>query len=240
MADEGLHAPLAGSLGQLTRPKLADTLRGFDALHRIADDVMIMQKGKAWLCAIPRTIRFFLFQMPETRTFFSAPMQLARALVLRFPQHYAPETTDLQALAARLVREGPRFKAPPEVAAMVRTLWQDYIPIDVAIDHGSGAEMQQQQGEEEEEEDEETLEADEAEEEEEGGEEWAGERGGGAAALGAEEEEEGEADEGDEGDMVLDRGPLIGISQILEEEEWLAMQQQQPPPPPPRRFGLGS
>lgn len=71
----------------------------------------------------------FMFKfVPETRTFFSLPHQLARALILRFPETYPPDTTDPLALARRLLRERVNFEAPAEVQRMLRTLWDMFAP----------------------------------------------------------------------------------------------------------------
>jgi hypothetical protein len=71
---------------------------------------------------------FMLTFVPQARRFFSVPYQLARALTLRFPQHYPPETTDIARLAQRLYDEKHRFQGPPEVARMIRTLWETFMP----------------------------------------------------------------------------------------------------------------
>jgi hypothetical protein len=71
----------------------------------------------------------FMFKyVPETRIFFSLPHQLARALVLRFPETYPPATTDVLALAKRLLRERRDFDAPEPVQRMIRTLWDMFAP----------------------------------------------------------------------------------------------------------------
>ena len=71
----------------------------------------------------------FMFKfVPETRVFFSMPHQLARALILRFPETYPPDTTDPLALARRLLRERRDFQAPAEVQRMLRTLWDMFAP----------------------------------------------------------------------------------------------------------------
>lgn len=71
----------------------------------------------------------FMFKyVPETRTFFSLPHQLARALVLRFPETYPPATTDVLALAKRLLRERRDFDAPEPVQRMIRALWGMFAP----------------------------------------------------------------------------------------------------------------
>lgn len=70
-----------------------------------------------------RGLNWVFFFMPEVRPFFSLPHQLARALVLRFPEHYPPESTDVLALARRLVAEKQAFRGPQEVTSMLGTLW---------------------------------------------------------------------------------------------------------------------
>jgi hypothetical protein len=85
-------------------------------LARTARNRILGVRGLSWLFAFA----------PEVRPFFSLPHQLARALVLRFPQHYPPATTDVCALADRLIAEREAFAAPPEVAAMIAKLWEAF------------------------------------------------------------------------------------------------------------------
>lgn len=72
---------------------------------------------------------FMLHYVPEMRRFFSVPYQLARALILRFPEHYPPDQTDVGQLASRLLEQKHRFQGPPEAEAMIRALWYNFRPM---------------------------------------------------------------------------------------------------------------
>lgn len=111
----------AASLRARHRKVVADP----DIKQRCIYDVWLASRTRGRILGI-RGLSWLFAHAPEVRPFFSLPHQLARALVLRFPQHYPPATTDVCALADTLIAQREAFEAPPEVAAMIRTLWQGF------------------------------------------------------------------------------------------------------------------
>jgi hypothetical protein len=108
-------------------PKISDAMQA-DPLLRMASDVT-HHTAQPVHTSINRALAVFSIYLPETRRFFSLPHQLARALVFRFPQHYPPETTDLTALAQRILEQKMRFDGPPEAVRMLRRLWVMFMPV---------------------------------------------------------------------------------------------------------------
>jgi hypothetical protein len=217
MRDAGFAPTAPRADNVYSRKSMRQVAKNLDPLHKIADDALA-SKHPTWYRGISRIFRYFLFRHYDTRLFFSAPMQLARCLVLRFPQHYPPETTDLRALATRLVAEQVNFHGPSEVVDMIRTLWEDYTPSDVLHRHKFGLHTRQpwdpaadEDGEGEEDEDDEDEEEDGDEDEDED-----------------DEDDEDEEDEDDDDEvkppkktknMVADRGAMMGLVGRVQEEE---------------------
>jgi hypothetical protein len=66
---------------------------------------------------------FAFSYVPETKTFFSLPFQLARALRLRFPNSW--QGTETMDLARNLAAGGRDWNdGPPEAVEMIRNLWE--------------------------------------------------------------------------------------------------------------------
>jgi hypothetical protein len=111
----------AASLRERHRLVVADP----DIKQRCIHDAWLAEKTRGRILGI-RGLSWLFAHAPEVRPFFSLPHQLARALVLRFPEHYPPQATDVCALADRLIAQREDFEAPAEVAHMIRTLWRSF------------------------------------------------------------------------------------------------------------------
>lgn len=107
--------------------KISDAMEA-DPLLRMASDVT-HHTAQPIHTRINSALAMFSVYLPETRRFFSMPHQLARALIFRFPQHYPPETTDVLALARRIMEQKMRFDGPPDAVRMLRRLWVMFMPI---------------------------------------------------------------------------------------------------------------
>jgi hypothetical protein len=125
-AQSPLLPPMKKGRSSLGPTRMTAALRD-DPLLRMASD---LTHHSARLDSYTNTqaFAFMLTYVPDMRRFFSVPYQLARALVLRFPEHYPPNTTDVGQLAATLLREKYQFRGPPEVERMIRALWDGFAP----------------------------------------------------------------------------------------------------------------
>jgi hypothetical protein len=117
-----------GSSSTTTKGTRTQTDDEDEVLHRVSADVSHHAKqGAAVNKAYTNNNGFyFMFtNVPDVRMFFSLPVQLARALQLRFPDVFPPTASALD-LAKDLIRRKQEWQAPVpdhESTRMVRTLW---------------------------------------------------------------------------------------------------------------------
>lgn len=99
-----------------------------EVLHRVSADTThhAKQGPHATKSYTNNNAFYFMFtNVPDVRMFFSLPVQLARALQLRFPDVFPPTTSTLD-LAKDLIRRKHEWQAPVpnhEATRMIRTLW---------------------------------------------------------------------------------------------------------------------